>query len=249
MNMKTVKYIPTLLLFASMLLLTGCEIRYNGCNISKSSGSRELNNECTYTIDGELTALEISGGVDVVVDTTIAKNQIRVLANTDDFSPLVVKAENGKLFVSHKRNTGDKEYKVYVPAFDYNALALAGGSDLEWNCCNADELALTVSGGADCEIKGKCNTLAVMASGGADCGIKGKCNTLAVVASGGADVDLDELIAGEVSVVASGGADVELHAVRTISLTASGGADVYVDGTPQISEWNVSGAADVHIKK
>lgn len=228
--MKTVKYIPTLLLFASMLLLTGCEIRYNGCNISKSSGSRELNNECTYTIDGELTALEISGGVDVVVDTTIAKNQIRVLANTDDFSPLVVKAENGKLFVSHKRNTGDKEYKVYVPAFDYNALALAGGSDLEWNCCNADELALTVSGGADCEIKGKCNTLAVMASGGAD-------------------VDLDELIAGEVSVVASGGADVELHAVRTISLTASGGADVYVDGTPQISEWNVSGAADVHIKK
>ena len=247
--MKTVKYIPTLLLFASMLLLTGCEIRYNGCNISKSSGSRELNNECTYTIDGELTALEISGGVDVVVDTTIAKNQIRVLANTDDFSPLVVKAENGKLFVSHKRNTGDKEYKVYVPAFDYNALALAGGSDLEWNCCNADELALTVSGGADCEIKGKCNTLAVMASGGADCGIKGKCNTLAVVASGGADVDLDELIAGEVSVVASGGADVELHAVRTISLTASGGADVYVDGTPQISEWNVSGAADVHIKK
>lgn len=247
--MKTVKYIPTLLLFASMLLLTGCEIRYNGCNISKSSGSRELNNECTYTIDGELTALEISGGVDVVVDTTIAKNQIRVLANTDDFSPLVVKAENGKLFVSHKRNTGDKEYKVYVPAFDYNALALAGGSDLEWNCCNADELALTVSGGADCEIKGKCNTLAVMASGGADCEIKGECNSLSVVASGGADVDMNELIAGEVSVVASGGADVELHAVRTISLTASGGADVYVDGTPQISEWNVSGAADVHIKK
>ena len=208
-----------------------------------------MNNECTYTIDGELTALEISGGVDVVVDTTIAKNQIRVLANTDDFSPLVVKAENGKLFVSHKRNTGDKEYKVYVPAFDYNALALAGGSDLEWNCCNADELALTVSGGADCEIKGKCNTLAVMASGGADCEIKGECNSLSVVASGGADVDMNELIAGEVTVVASGGSDVELYAVRTISLTASGGADVYVDGTPQISEWKVSGAADVHIKK
>lgn len=228
--MKTVKYIPTLLLFASMLLLTGCEIRYNGCNISKSSGSRELNNECTYTIDGELTALEISGGVDVVVDTTIAKNQVCVLANTDDFSPLVVKAENGKLFVSHKRNTGDKEYKVYVPALDYKALAISGGSDLEWNCCAAEVLAVTVSGGADC-------------------GINGKCNTLAVVASGGADVDLDELIAGEVSVVASGGSDVELYAVRTISLTASGGADVYVDGTPQISEWNVSGAADVHIKK
>ena len=153
-----------------------------------------------------------------------------MLSNSDNFSKLVVKAEDGRLVISHKRLIGNKEYKVFVPALDYKALAISGGSDLEWNCCAADELAVVASGGADCEINGKCNTLAV-------------------VASGGADVDLDELVAGEVSVVASGGADVELHAVRTISLTASGGADVYVDGTPQISEWNVSGAADVHIKK
>ena len=216
------KYFLPALFFGSMLLLAGCNIRYNS--------SSELNNECTYTIDGEIASLEISGGVDVVVDTTIAKNQIRVLANTDDFSKLVVKVEGDRLVISHKRLIGNKEYKVFVPALDYKALAISGGADLEWNCCAAEVLAVTVSGGADCEINGKCNTLAV-------------------VASGGADVDLDELIAGEVSVVASGGADVELHAVRTISLTASGGADVYVDGTPQISEWNVSGAADVHIKK
>ena len=216
------KYFLPALFFGSMLLLAGCNIRYNS--------SSELNNECTYTIDGEIASLEISGGVDVVVDGTLALNEVRVLANTDDFSKLVVKVEGDRLVISHKRLIGNKEYKVFVPALDYKALAISGGADLEWNCCAAEVLAVTVSGGADCEINGKCNTLAV-------------------VASGGADVDLDELIAGEVSVVASGGADVELHAVRTISLTASGGADVYVDGTPQISEWNVSGAADVHIKK
>ena len=216
------KYFLPALFFGSMLLLAGCNIRYNS--------SSELNNECTYTIDGEIASLEISGGVDVVVDGTLALNEVRVLANTDDFSKLVVKVEGDRLVISHKRLIGNKEYKVFVPALDYKALAISGGADLEWNCCAAEVLAVTVSGGADCEINGKCNTLAV-------------------VASGGADVDLDELIAGEVSVVASGGADVELHAVRTISLTASGGADVYVDGTPQISEWTVSGAADVHIKK
>ena len=220
--MKRMKYFLPALFFGSMLLFAGCNIRYNS--------SSELNNECTYTIDGEIASLEISGGVDVVVDGTLALNEVRVLANTDDFSKLVVKVEDDRLVISHKRLIGNKEYKVFVPALDYKALAISGGADLEWNCCAAEVLAVTVSGGADCEINGKCNTLAV-------------------VASGGADVDLDELIAGEVSVVASGGADVELHAVRTISLTASGGADVYVDGTPQISEWNVSGAADVHIKK
>jgi formylmethanofuran dehydrogenase subunit D len=209
-----------LLFFASMLLLAGCQFQY--------SGHSELNNVYTYTIEEKLETLEISGGPDVVVDSTIGKNEVRVLSNTDDFSKLVVKAENGKLVVSHKRNIGNKEYKVFVPAFDYKALVIAGGGDLEWYSCNVDELALTVSGGADCEIKGKCNSLSV-------------------VASGGADADLGKLIAENVSVVASGGSDVELHAVRTIAVTASGGSDITIAGTPQILGWNVSGGSDVNI--
>ena len=221
MNMKK---LCSLFVAASMLLLVGCEIKYNGVAV-------QLNNKCTYILDEELlTSLELSGGVDVVVDTAMAKNKVRVVSNTDDFSKLVVKTENGRLLISSKRKLGNVEYKAYVPAFGYNAVAVAGGCDLEWDCCDVDELTVAVSGGADCEIKGRCNTL-----------------TLAV--SGGADVEFDELHAGDVSLVASGGADVKLHAVRTISVFASGGADVYIDGTPQISGWNVSGGADVHINK
>ena len=209
---------------ASMLLLVGCEIKYNGVAV-------QLNNECTYILDEELLAsLELSGGVDVVVDTAMAKNKVRVVSNTDDFSKLVVKAEKGRLVISSKRELGNIEYKAYVPACAYSAVAVACGSDLEWNYCDVDELAVMVSGGADCEIKGRCNALAV-------------------VASGGADVDMDELVAGNVSVVASGGADMSLYAVKTIAVTASGGSDVYVEGTPQITGWSVSGGADVHIKK
>jgi hypothetical protein len=221
MNMKK---LCSLFVAASMLLLVGCEIKYNGVAV-------QLNNECTYILDEELLAsLELSGGVDVVVDTAMAKNKVRVVSNTDDFSKLVVKAEKGRLVISSKRELGNIEYKAYVPACAYSAVAVAGGGDLGWHNCNVDELAVTVSGGADCEIKGKCNTLAV-------------------VASGGADAYLDELLAGDVSVVASGGADVGLHAVRTVSVTASGGSDVHIYGTPQISGWSVSGGADVHINK
>ena len=218
------KKLCSLFVAASMLLLVGCEIKYNGVAV-------QLNNECTYILDEELlTSLELSGGVDVVVDTAMAKNKVRVVSNTDDFSKLVVKAEKGRLVISSKRELGNIEYKAYVPAFGYNAVAVAGGCDLEWNCCDVDELTVAVSGGADCEIKGRCNVLAV-------------------AVSGGADVDFDELVAGDVSVVASGGADAELYAMRTISVVASGGADVYISGTPQISDWSVSGGADVHINK
>lgn len=218
------KKLCSLFVAASMLLLVGCEIRYSGVAV-------QLNNECTYILDEELLAsLELSGGVDVVVDTAMAKNKVRVVSNTDDFRKLVVKAEKGRLVISSKRELGNIEYKAYVPACAYSAVAVAGGCDLEWNNCDVNELTVSVSGGADCEVKGRCNTL-----------------TLAV--SGGADVEFDELLAGDVSVVASGGADVKLHAVRTISVFASGGADVYIEGTPQISGWNVSGGADVYINE
>ena len=218
------KKLCSLFVAASMLLLVGCEIKYNGVAV-------QLNNKCTYILDEELlTSLELSGGVDVVVDTAMAKNKVRVVSNTDDFSKLVVKAENGRLEISSKRKLGNVEYKAYVPAFGYKALAVAGGSDLMWNCCDVDDLAVIVSGGADCEIKGRCENLAVNVSGGAD-------------------ADMDKLVAGNVSVVASGGADVELYAVRAISVTASGGSDIAIYGTPQISGWDVSGGADVHINK
>ena len=223
--MRRIKYILPVLAFSAILLLAGCG------HWSVGNVTVEYNHECTYILDeAHLTALEVSGGPDVVVDTAMAENQVRVIANTDDFTKLVVKAENGRLVVSNKRNIGNKGYKVFVPASEYKALAVAGGGDLEWHNCNVDELAVTVSGGADCEIKGKCNTLAI-------------------VASGGADAYLDELLAGDVSVVASGGADVGLHAVRTVSVTASGGSDVHIYGTPQILGWSVSGGADVHINK
>lgn len=223
--MRRIKSLLLVFAFSSIMLFTGC----GHCSVGNVT--KEYSHECIYILDeAQLTALEVSGGPDVVVDTTMAENQVRVIANTDDFTKLVVKAENGRLVVSHKRNIGNKEYKVFVPASDYKALAVAGGADLEWYNCNVDDLAVTVSGGADCEIKGKCKTLAV-------------------VVSGGADADLDELLAGDVSVVASGGADVGLHAVRTIAVTASGGSDVHIYGTPQISGWSVSGGADVHINK
>ncbi len=218
------KKLCSLFVAASMLLLVGCEIKYNGVAV-------QLNNECTYILDEELlTSLELSGGVDVVVDTAMAKNKVRVVSNTDDFSKLVVKAEKGRLVISSKRKLGNIEYKAYVPACAYSAVAVAGGCDLEWNNCDVNELTVSVSGGADCEIKGRCNTLAV-------------------VVSGGADIDFDELLADDVSVVASGGADVELHAVKTITVTALSGSDVSIVGNPQIRGWNVSGGADVSLNR
>ena len=190
----------------------------------------EFDNERTYPLNEDIVAIEVSDGIDVVVDSTLAKEELLVFSNKEEFSNFEMKVENGKLSVSLKSVFIPKVYKVYVPAFNFEALRLSGGSDLEWDDCAVDRLTVTLSGGSDCEVAGRCNTLVVEASGGSD-------------------ADLEDLLAGDVSVTASGGSDVSVHALRTISVSASGGSDVYIAGTPQILGWDVSGGSDVHINR
>ena len=213
------KKLCSLFVAASVLLLVGCGEEYY-----------EFDNERTYPLNEDIVAIEVGDGIDVVVDSTLAKEELLVFSNKEDFSNFEMKVENGKLSVSVKSVLIPKVYKVYVPAFNFEALTLSGGSDLEWDGCAVDKLAVVVSGGSDCEVAGHCNTLVVEASGGSD-------------------ADLEDLLACDVTVEASGGSDVSVHATRTISVVASGGADVYISGTPQISDWSVSGGADVHINK
>jgi hypothetical protein len=217
--MKNTRILFTMFICCLMMLFMGCdEVYYN------------LDNEAIYTIPGKVVTLDISGGVDVVVDSTLAQNKVLVLSNTDDFSKLVLKEENGTLVISDKRNIGNKVYKLHVPALNYEALVISGGSDFEWDGCSVEKISVIASGGADCEMNGRCTSLSV-------------------VASGGADVDMEHLLAEEVTVVASGGSDVSVHAAGTISVTASGGSDIYIAGNPRISGWKVSGGADVHVER
>ena len=213
------KKLCSLFVAASVLLLVGCGEEYY-----------EFDNERTYPLNEDIVAIEVGDGIDVVVDSTLAKEELLVFSNKEDFSNFEMKVENGNLSVSVKSVLIPKVYKVYVPAFNFEALTLSGGSDLEWDGCAVDKLAVVVSGGSDCEVAGHCNTLVVEASGGSD-------------------ADLEDLLACDVTVEASGGSDVSVHATRTISVVASGGSDVYISGTPQISDWSVSGGADVHINK
>lgn len=217
--MKRTKEFLHLLMLVSMSFLVGCGEEYY-----------EFDNERTYPLNEDIVAIEVGDGIDVVVDSTLAKEELLVFSNKEEFSNFEMKVENGKLSVSLKSVFIPKVYKVYVPAFNFEALKLSGGSDLEWDGCAVDKLAVEVSGGSDCEVAGHCNTLFVEASGGSD-------------------ADLEDLLAYDVTVVASGGSDVSVHATRTISLSASGGSDVSIIGTPQILGWDVSDSSDVEMNK
>ena len=207
----------TLLVGVVAMVCTGCEV-----------DDTELKNSKTYTLYEEISALEISNGVDVIVDDALPHDQVYALTNDNNFNRLSVEVNDGTLHIGGVSISifGCKRCLVYVPSVAYERVTLKGGSDFSWDSCNSDVLSISVSGGCDCYIKGIAQKLSIDSSGGAD-------------------TECGELEAEDVTINASGGSDIDAVANSTLSLTASGGADVHIKGNPQIVHWDVSGGADV----
>ena len=206
----------TLLVGVVAMVCTGCEV-----------DDTELTNHKTYTLYEEISALEISNGVDVIVDDALPHNQVYALTNANNFNRLNIEAIDGTLHIGVSTSIfGHNRCVVYVPSVAYERVEMGDGSDFSWDSCNSDVLSVTVSGGGDCQIKGVTQQLSIDSSGGAD-------------------VKCGELEAENVTINASGGSDIDAVANNTLSLTASGGADIHIKGNPQIVHWDVSGGADV----
>ena len=206
----------TLLVGVVAMVCTGCEV-----------DDTELTNHKTYTLYEEISALEISNGVEVIVDDALPHNQVYALTNANNFNRLNIEAIDGTLHIGVSTSIfGYKRCVVYVPSVAYERVEMGGGSDFSWDSCNSDVLSISVSGGGDCQIKGVTQQLSIDSSGGAD-------------------VKCGELEAEDVTINASGGSDIDAVANSTLSLTASGGADIHIKGNPQIVHWDVSGGADV----
>ena len=78
----------TLLVGVVAMVCTGCEV-----------DDTELTNSKTYTLDEEISALEISNGVDVIVDDTLPHDQVYALTNDNNFNRLSVDVTDGTLHI------------------------------------------------------------------------------------------------------------------------------------------------------
>lgn len=206
----------TLLVSIGAMLFTGCDV-----------DDLPLNNQRTYTLTEELSAIVVSDGIDVVVDSSLPHDQVLAKTNAKGFNNLNIDVSRGVLHIDIRGVVlGPTRYVVYVPSFAYGRIEVEGGSDLAWGSCGSDVLTVTASGGSDCEISGVARLLYIEASGGSD-------------------VDCGGLIAEDVTIEASGGSDVDVYASKTVGLTASGGSDIHISGNPQMRDCDLSGGSDV----
>ena len=214
------KRVTLLISLLSLLALTSCI----SINLNTAQGEVVEN---TVTITDDITAIAISSGIDAIVDPSLPRGEVRILTHTDMHDFVVVEVENKSLNISLKpRSLIAEVLEVRIPAYDYDTIAISGGSDFEWACCDASTLTVAASSGSDVEIKGHCQRL-----------------TAAV--SSGADLDLEELVAENVVIAASSGADAHVHATTQLVVNASSGSDVTYSGNPTSKDIHTSSGANV----
>ena len=184
--------------------------------------------EHKVAITEEVTSVAVSSGIDVIVDATLPRGEARILTHTDVQDHVIVEVEDSSLNIKLKPvSLSAKVLKVFIPAYEFNAVTTSAGSDFEWTCCDVPSLTVAASSGSDIEIKGRCEVLSASTSSGAD-------------------LDLEELVAECVTVSASSGADATVHATNQLTAVASSGADITYIGNPAIKDITTSSGASIH---
>lgn len=184
--------------------------------------------ERTTTIPEDITAVGVSSGIDVIVDPTLPRGEVRILTHTDVQEFVNIEVKEHSLSISMlPKSLSAEVLEVRIPAYDYESVSASAGCEFEWEYCSVPSLTVAASSGSDVEIKGSCKVLTA-------------------AASSGADLDLEELIAESVTVAVSSGADAHVHATMQLMATASSGSDITYSGNPTIKEITTSSGADIH---
>jgi hypothetical protein len=175
---------------------------------------------------GPFTTIEAGAGIQVQVsigspvrlEVSAQSNVLPVIATTVSGDTLTIDASED--FPTSEPVT----VTVTAPALD--GISLSGGAQARLDGVAADELALTVKGGA---------RLTVVGSSG----------KVTLTADGGSTADLRELVARTVAVSLAGGATATVSASDAVNGSASGGARLTVIGGADLDVAESGGAAVV----
>ena len=179
-------------------------------------------------LTGDVTAIAVSYGMEVVVDAALAENEVRIVTHSDVIDHVKVYVEEQTLYVKLdvSRAISTDILEVYIPKFSYSSLAISAGAEFSDRAFSGEELTIAASAGAEVDISGEADTLTV-------------------AASAGADLSLDELRVRSATVSASAGAEVEVYVTESLVANASAGAEVSYNGTPTNVEVSKSAGATV----
>lgn len=219
------------------ILLSGTIIAASVCALTANAhDDKEKGPQVTRTFD--LTDFdEISIGGVYEVDIQVGdKHSISLSGGEDEMAHIDVYVKDGTLYLSHDKDKHKKKRKghhdgieamVSLPAL--NGLRVAGVASGDVSGVDADDFSLKVSGVAEVEIDGTCNSLSAKVSGVGE-------------------LDAENFKCKNADVTLSGVGQMNVYASKSVDVTASGVGEVNVYGDPKEVSKSKAMFTEINIK-
>ena len=203
-------------LFTGIAMLTAATVFTVGAHAHDDDHSKTI----TQTFDfNDFDSVSIGGvyEVDIKVGPSYS---ISLTGNEDQMENVKVSTEDNTLYLGKK----DKKYKKKKQHNHKGIIASITLPDLE---------ALKVSGVASGDVENiDADDFDLSVSGVAEVNIDGSCNTLTARVSGVGELDAENLKCKDVDVTLSGVGEVSVYASKSVDVKASGVGNVQVYGNP-----------------
>lgn len=202
--------------------------RQESSSSSQGDTLSETNNVTSEARDvSGFNEVELKGVGNLSLEQT-GSESLTVEAEEDVLPKIRTEVENKRLIISPERNTSINttkpiNYKLTVK--DLNTLEVSGSGNVEAEDINTDELAVTIGGAGDVEIRGSADSQEVEISGSGEYkagDLESKEATIDVRGSGLATVNVSDELEAEVS----GSGSVEYIGDPTVQQEVSGAGEV-----------------------
>lgn len=183
---------------------------------------------------GMFESISASAGIEVILSQdSVAK----VIVEADDNLQKIIKTEvsNGELKIyPEKRISSCASKKVFVSFKTIHSLEASSGAEIKSKMgLKMPSLHLSVSSGANADLKLAVNKLNVDGSSGGDIDLSGSAESLEVDGSSGANIKSMEMQSKTCNAGASSGANLKIYVAEKIIAKASSGGNIKVSGNPK----------------
>lgn len=232
-------------LFLIVTVTTSCTVDM----LNRVNGNRNVTTE-KRKIKNDFSVVKVSTGLDLYITQG---DRVSLTVEADENLHDIIKTEvneNGKLSIYSEKNIWKaKARKVHLTVTNLQELIATSGSDVySENTLKVDDLKVSVTSGADANIKVDANNVETISTSGADLAISGSAKNHISRATSGASIKAYNLESKTVTAKATSGADIDVYVSENINATATSGGDIDYKGNPKTITKKETSGGDVDAK-
>jgi len=226
----TLYFIKTIITIIATLLVTSCNINFNGMETIMPKGDVVKKQ---ILLNQNFDAIKVSNSINVIL-TQNNQTDVTVEAQENLLEYITITVEENTLVVKKDKNFGfNSTANVFISAPNIEKIKASSASNVNVTSqLKVSNLELEVSSAATIDLDVIAKNIEIESSSGSEINITGKVVELNIQSSSGSNVNAENLLSKNAEIKTSSGSTVKANVIENLNAKASSGSDIYYSKTP-----------------